>query len=487
MRKQRARRKPVPSLTVKRAESSIVSTMVRSLPHSLHLCRVGFLTLICCLSLVPTADAQLGRPEGLYYKSWGVVIGIDDYLVAPKLDGAVEDGKAVAAALRKLGFQEVLELYNKDASSKRMHFILNEHLPRKVGRQDRVVIFFAGHAGASQDMHNKNIGYLVPWDAQVANVSKAVTLDHLKEFSRRVMAKHVLFVLDTAVSGWDITPPQQLSLEGRLSPEEDTDKRAVQVLSASAQGETLARKDGQGAFISALLTGVAGAADGNKNGWIMASELGAYVAKQVSQLSSGAQHPQFARLDGEGDTVLVEGKMSAYRAGPEPRTEAERTAAAKEEYDKAFSLLQQQKDKSLEEALERLEQAIRFSPTFGDAYILKSYLYLDRLNKADEALTAGELAVKYAPTNPDSHYTLGLVLQKKGRFAEAEQAYLQALVVNPGYSDVHLSLGDLYAEDLKDRKKAVESYQRYLETGGNENRVRDYLRQAGAMEAPTKQ
>jgi tetratricopeptide (TPR) repeat protein len=179
--------------------------------------------------------------------------------------------------------------------------------------------------------------------------------------------------------------------------------------------------------------------------------------------------------------------MSAYRAGPEPATEAERTAAAKEEYDKAFGLLQQQKEKSLEEALERLEKAIRYSPAFGDAYILKSYLYLERLNKTDEALLAGELAVKYAPTNPDSHYTLGLVLQKKGRFADAEKAFLQALVVNPGYSDVHLSLGDLYAEDLKDRKKAVESYQRYLETGGNENRVRDYLSKAGAAETPTKQ
>ncbi|TAJ07200.1 MAG: tetratricopeptide repeat protein [Nitrospirae bacterium] len=461
--------------------------MVRSRQQGLHLCRTGLLAWAFVLSLIPTASAQLGRPEGLYYKSWAVVIGINDYLVAPKLDGAVEDGKAVAEAFRKLGFQEVLEVYNKDASSKRMHLILNEYLPRKVGRHDRVVIFFAGHAGASQDMHNKDIGYLVPWDAQVSNVSKAVTMDHLKEFSRRVMAKHVLFVLDSAVSGWDITPPQPLSLEGRLSPEEDTDKRAVQVLSAARQGGTLSRKNGQGTFVTAFLAGVQGAADENKNGWIMASEIGAYVITQVNRLSGGSQQPQFARLDGEGDTVLVEGKMSAYRAGPEPRTEAERTAAAKEEYDKAFSLLQQQKEKSLEEALERLEKAIRYSPAFGDAYVLKSYLYLDRLNKLDEALSAGELAVKHAPTNPDAHYTLGLVLQKKGRYKDAEKAFLQALAVNPGYSDVHLSLGDLYADDLKDRPKAVASYQRYLETGGNENRVRDYLGKANATDQPTKQ
>src|SRR6476660_8092687 len=45
------------------------------------------------------AQAQLGKPEGLYYKSWGVVIGIENYLLAPKIPGAIEDAKAVAQVL----------------------------------------------------------------------------------------------------------------------------------------------------------------------------------------------------------------------------------------------------------------------------------------------------------------------------------------------------------------------------------------------------
>lgn len=438
------------------------------------------LTLV--LSAMPSAYGQLGRPEGLYYKSWGVVIGINDYLVAPKLTSATADAKAVAEVLRRLGFDEIVELYDKDASFRRMQFILNDYLPRKMGRQDRVVIFFAGHAGTTQDMRGKELGYLVPWDAQIANASKAVTLDHLKEFSRRVMSKHVLFLLDAGVSGWDITPPQQLSLEGRLSPEEDTDKRAIQLLTAAGKNESLIEKDGRGVFVQTILAGLKGAADENKNGWVMASELGAYVKKEVERLTGGGQHPQFARLDGDGDVVLIEGKKSAYRAGPEPKTEAERTAAAKEEYEQAFSLLQQQR--SVQEALERLNKAIGYNPSYGDAYVLKSYLYLEMEPNLDEALAAAELAVKYASTNPDSHYTLGLVFQRKGRFADAERAFLQALAVNPNYPDVYLSLGDLYAEDIKDKKKAVDAYQRYLETGGTANRAREYLGKAGA-EPPT--
>ena len=444
------------------------------------LLRILFLaafSLVWTASPVPVAFGQAGKPEGLYYKSWGIVIGIDDYQVAPKLSTAVADAKAVAEALRKLGFEEVIEIYNKDAKSKNLKTVLENDLPRKVGRQDRIVLFFAGHAGITRDMNGQDLGYLVPWDAQSTNVSKAITLDDLKEFSRRVMSKHILFWLDTAVSGWEVTPPQPVSSEGRLSPEAETDKRAVQVLTAASKGETLVQKDGRGVFVASLVSGLKGAADDNKNGWLMASELGEYVKREVEKASGGAQHPQFARLVGDGDGVLIEGKKSAFYLEPVPKNDAERKATAKQEYDKALAILEQKKP--LDEAVERLDKAIEYDPSFGDAYVMKSFLYLERLSKPDEALAAAELAVKHAPANRDSHYILGLVLQRKGQFDQAERALRQALTVDPNYSDVYLSLGDLYADDLKNQKKAVEAYQRYLETGGNENRVREYLQQAG--------
>ncbi|MBA5872699.1 MAG: hypothetical protein GDA68_22315, partial [Nitrospira sp. CR2.1] len=53
---------------------------------------------------VSSARAQVGKPEGLYYKSWAVVIGVENYLVAPKVPGALESAHAVAAALRGLRF-----------------------------------------------------------------------------------------------------------------------------------------------------------------------------------------------------------------------------------------------------------------------------------------------------------------------------------------------------------------------------------------------
>src|SRR6476469_7290916 len=151
----------------------------------MRLCASILLSVL--LFLVSPAFAQLGKPEVLYYKSWAVVIGINDYLVPPKLQAAGGNAKAMADTLRKLGFDEVVELYDKDASFRRLSSIFNDYLPRKVGRQDRVVIYFAGHSGITKDMNGKDLGHMVPWDAPTTNAAKGITMDELKASSRRVM------------------------------------------------------------------------------------------------------------------------------------------------------------------------------------------------------------------------------------------------------------------------------------------------------------
>jgi tetratricopeptide (TPR) repeat protein len=428
------------------------------------------------------AQAQLGKPEGLYYKSWGVVIGIENYLLAPKIPGAIEDAKAVAQVLHKLGFEEVLELYDKDASSRRLQQTLVDFLPRKVGRQDRLVIYFAGHAGITQTVSGKDLGYLVPWDAQPGNVSKAVTFEQLKEFSHRSASKHTLFLFDSAVRGWEISSTQALSLEGRSAPEEDTEKRAVQVLTAADKGESAVRVQDHSLFVQALVKALSGEADLDKNGWLMASELGRYVNRQVADQTKDAQHPVFTQLEGDGDTIMIEGRKAAFRLGGEPQSPAERQAAARMQYEQAFAMLQS--GKSQDEALECLNKALEYDPTFGDAYVLKSYVRLEVLPNIDEALAAGKLAVQYAPNNPDSHYTLGLIYEKRGQYAEAEKALRAALMANPNYVDVYFTLGVLYADDLKDQKKAVEAFERYLELGGSHSRAHEAVAQSRAAQTP---
>jgi tetratricopeptide (TPR) repeat protein len=229
-----------------------------------------------------------------------------------------------------------------------------------------------------------------------------------------------------------------------------------------------------------LVSGLSGAADRNNNGWLMASELGAYLQQQVLERSKGGQHPLFVQLEGEGDTVLIEGRKAAFIMGAGPQSLSERRRAATIQYEQAFALLQA--GKSSEEALERLDKALEYDPTFGDAYVLKSYVRLVVLPNLEDALSAAKLAVQYAPTNPDAQYTLGLIYEKRGAYAEAERAMREALVVNPNYADVYFSLGILYADAMKDQSKSVEAFTRYLELGGTHARARA----AVAQSAPAK-
>jgi tetratricopeptide (TPR) repeat protein len=429
-----------------------------------------------------TTQAQLGKPEGLYYKSWAIIIGIENYVLAPPIPGAINDAKKVADAFRRLGFDEVVEVYDENASARRLHQLLNDMLPRKVGRMDRLVIFYVGHTGSMQDSDGQDRGYLVPIDAPINNAAKSVTVEQLKEFTRRSPSKHTLLILDAPIHGWETTIPQELTLEGRLNPESETDRRAVQVISAAGKGEVSVRSYNSSRFVQTLLKGLSGTADLDKNGWLMASELGTYLVQQVGAVSNGMQLPTSLRIDGDGDTVLVEGRKSAFLLGAEPQNPSERQQEAKAQYERAFALLQE--GKAIEEAVERLDRAINYDPTYGDAYVLKSYVRLEMLPNLDDALDAGLLAVKYAPGNPDSFYTLGLIYEKRGKFLDAEMAFQQALQVNSTYQDVYFALGTLYDDHLNDQQKSVEAFRRYLELGGTHARARASVNQADRAPVP---
>ena len=180
-----------------------------------------------------SVHAQVGKPEGLYYKSWAVVVGVENYLVAPKVPGALESAHAVAAALRELGFDEVIELQDKEASSRRLLQILNDHLPRKSGTADRVVMFFSGHAGVTQDVQSKDLGFVVPWDAQLNNPGKAITPDQLKEFSRRSASKHLLFSVRRQSARVGMSPLRNPLAGGPLLAGRRHRKTSVQVITAA--------------------------------------------------------------------------------------------------------------------------------------------------------------------------------------------------------------------------------------------------------------
>ena len=59
----------------------------------------------------------------------------------------------MAALLKEIGFDEVLELYDEDATRQGILTLLGERAPRIAGPEDLVVIFFAGH-GQTETLRN---------------------------------------------------------------------------------------------------------------------------------------------------------------------------------------------------------------------------------------------------------------------------------------------------------------------------------------------
>ena len=83
-----------------------------------------------------------------------------------------------------------------------------------------------------------------------------------------------------------------------------TSRRAVQMMTAGGQGEQAIEVGGRGIFTTYLLEAMAGAADANADGFVSASEIGAFVRPRVSGASKGRQNPQFGTLDGGGEILF---------------------------------------------------------------------------------------------------------------------------------------------------------------------------------------
>ena len=249
-----------------------------------------------------------GQPLVLYRRSWAVVIGINQYEQLPKLGGAVRDAQKVSEYLTGQGF-EVTLLTDGAATRSNITELIGDKLPSKVGPEDRVLVYFAGH-GLSRGEGDSAMGYLMPVEGKRDSpAATAISMAELQRWFAQYRAKHVLYVADACYSGLSIgTRSVGLSPETKAYVREVT-KRPVRVaLVAGNSGQEAHEYQGHGLFTWFLLEGWKGGADGNRDGLVTTDELAAFVKPAVSQFAASqfraSQHPQFARM-GEGEFLFL--------------------------------------------------------------------------------------------------------------------------------------------------------------------------------------
>ncbi|WP_338413274.1 caspase family protein [uncultured Sphaerotilus sp.] len=266
--------------------------------------------------------AASGRPGTLpFHRHHAFLIGIDHYQHLSPLRTAVADARRLAEVLTtQQGFQVHPPLL--DATGADLRALLQTTLPREVGRDDRVLFYFAGH-GIPADGEDGPAGYLVPADAHGDDPSTFVPMADLQQALNALPCRHLLLILDCCFSGAFRWSTLHRSI-GTLMPKKiykerfdrfildpawqvitsaAYDQKALDVLNGQATGARgTAGPSGDAAahspFALALFDGLCGMADARTDregdGVITATELYAYVRDRVepATLASGQRQRQ---------------------------------------------------------------------------------------------------------------------------------------------------------------------------------------------------
>jgi hypothetical protein len=244
-------------------------------------------------------------PVRFYEKSFAVIIGVNNYEKWPALEFAVNDAKAVRRKLELTEFDEITIIFDQEATQRRILTELFHELPQKVGRNDRVLFYFAGHGQTEELQNGGRRGYIMPFDADTSNYSStAISMEQIRSLSSRIPAKHILYVMDSCYSGLGLSRSYGVSPELSGYLRKVGSMRVVQIVTAGGKGEQVQEREGHGLFTTYFLQALDGEADINMDGVVTGTELGAYLRPRVSDASQQAQTPLYGRLEGEGEFLF---------------------------------------------------------------------------------------------------------------------------------------------------------------------------------------
>jgi uncharacterized caspase-like protein len=218
-----------------------------------------------------------------------------------RLELAAKDARDFARALQSLKgglYGDVVMRIAVDREATRAGIVEGlEWLEKQVTSRDVGVVFLAGHGVTDE---KQNYWYL-PADATASTLrSRAVSQDDLRRTLQGLAGKAMLF-LDTCHAGR--AAASQVSTRGvvdinRIVNEFASAENGVVTFASSMGREvSLERPEwGNGAFTKAIVEGLLdGRADLLGTGTVTVSQLDAYVANRVKELTDGAQHPVMTR------------------------------------------------------------------------------------------------------------------------------------------------------------------------------------------------
>jgi tetratricopeptide (TPR) repeat protein len=173
---------------------------------------------------------------------------------------------------------------------------LEDWLPAQAKKEDRVLIYFAGHGFLAQGH-----GYLAPYDLDLHNIKQTgYPMDDLgATIGGKIKAKDKILLTDSCHSG-AIRPEESQDINHRLI---ELDKSLFS-LTASRDREVSYESEkwggGHGIFTYYVIRGLEGEADENGDGIVTADELSYYVSSSVREATRDALQGQQTPKEGQG-------------------------------------------------------------------------------------------------------------------------------------------------------------------------------------------
>jgi len=451
--------------------------------------------------VVRAPEPPAGPPAPLYRETWAVIIGINDYQKWPKLNYAVNDATAMQELLvEKFGFkrENITLLLDKEATRERIMSVLGDALSDagKIKRDDRVLVFFAGHGTTRALPSGKSIGYIIPVDADTTSFQgQSISMTAFQDINEAIPAKHVFYIMDACYSGLALVRGGAPAIsDPRKYLQEITRRQTREMITAGGADQQVADNGpgGHSIFTWTVIQGLQGMADMNADGYITAAELFTYAAPIISSLS--AQTPAFGNLVGsEGGEFVFELPAQTEFLSSVPQQldeEAQKMNAQLEGIRKSIAEKRARNvalNKELAAAKRELKglgvRKVEDTPAEKAQQALLRGLARFREKKYAEALAAFNESYALQPSNAQVANNIGFVYYSTDQPAEALQWYEKTLALDPLRAIAWANIGEAY-EKLNRADDALKAYLRFLEIAPNHPSVVYVRGRVGKIKPP---
>lgn len=261
--------------------------------------------------------------------SYALLMGVSDYTHMPALPRVKDDLAKMEAVLHRLGFT-VVRVENQRLTAANVRSPQEYFEKVSMTSDDRLLVFFAGH-GFPRREGERVRGYLALSDARngEGKSPNTIAMEEFVAWTQRVPAKHLLVLLESCFSGLAVggrevqmmgpgadaaapttTHPDPVTLH-QLSKDPG---RYLLMAGDENQQVPMDKRWGGGLFADAIVQGLQGKADGDRDGFITARELYPWVRNYVAAEALSVLGTSVTPLIKDLDPVLSKGEFVFTKA-----------------------------------------------------------------------------------------------------------------------------------------------------------------------------